>query len=51
MLTNKERTYAIAKSLYFGIIPSWFYEKECHYAKNGEGMGIKNYREHLMMNL
>lgn len=51
MLTKKERVYAIAKSLYFGIIPSWFYEKECHYAKNGEGMGIKNYREHLMMNL
>ena len=36
MLTNKQRFYAIFKALYFGILPYWFYEKECHYAKNGE---------------
>ena len=51
MLTKKERAYAIFKSLYFGILPSWFYERSCHYAKNGEGMNIKNYREHLIVNL
>ena len=51
MLTNKQRFYAIFKALYFGVIPSWFYEKECHYAENGEGMNIRNYKEHLIMNL
>ena len=51
MLTKKERAYAIFKSLYFGILPSWFYEKCCHYAANGEGMNIKNYKEHLILNL
>ena len=33
------------------MIPSWFYEKECHYAKNDEGMNINNYKEHLVINL
>ena len=51
MLTSRQRAYAVFKSLYFGILPSCFYEKECHYAKNGEGMGIKNYKEHLVINL
>ena len=51
MLTNKERKYAIVKALYFGILPSWFYEKNCHYIKNGEGMNIKTYLDHLVMNL
>lgn len=51
MMTTKQRCYAIFKSLYFGVIPSWFYEKECHYAENGEGMNIRNYKEHLIMNL
>ena len=51
MLTNKERKYAIVKALYFGILPSWFYEKNCHYLKNGEGMNIKAYLDHLIMNL
>ena len=51
MLTRKERLYAIVKSLYFGILPSWFYEKNCHYIKNGEGMNIKTYLDHLVMNL
>lgn len=51
MLTNKQRCYAIFKALYFGILPSWFYEKECHYAKDGESMDIKSYKEHLVMNL
>lgn len=51
MLTNKQRCYAIFKALYFGILPSWFYEKECHYTKDGEGMNTKNYREHLVMNI
>ena len=51
MLTNKERKYAIVKALYFGILPSWFYEKNCHYTEDGEGMNIKTYLDHLVMNL
>ena len=51
MLTTKERFYAIFKSIYFGVLPSWFYEKECHYAVNGEGMDIRNYFQHLILNL
>lgn len=51
MLTRKQRAYAIFKSLYFGVLPSSFYEKNCHYVENGEGMNIKNYREHLILNL
>ena len=51
MLTKKQRACTIFKSLYFGILPSWFYEKECHYAEYGEGMNIKNYREHLILNM
>lgn len=51
MLTGKERVYAIFKSLYFGILPSCFYEKVCHYSENGEGMDIENYVDHLLINL
>ena len=51
MLTKKERCYAIFKSLYFGILPSWFYEPKCHYVDDGEGMDIKNYLQHLWINL
>lgn len=51
MLTSKERKFAILKALYFGILPSWFYERECHYLENGEGMNIKTYLDHLVMNL
>lgn len=51
MLTSKERKFAILKALYFGILPSWFYEKNCHYLKNREGMNIKTYLDHLVMNL
>lgn len=50
-MTNTERSYAIFKALYFGILPSWFYEKECHYLPRGEDMGIKNYKDHLIINL
>ena len=50
MLTRKERLYAVFKCIYFGVIPSWFYEKECHYIRNGEGMNIKNYLDHLILN-
>ena len=50
MLTRKERLYAVFKCVYFGILPSWFYEKECHYTRNGDGMGIKNYLDHLILN-
>ena len=50
-MNKRERAYAIFKALYFGFIPSWFYEKECHYAKNGEGMDIKTYLDHLLINL
>lgn len=51
MLTGKQRVYAIFKSLYFGFIPSWFYEKDCHYAEDGESMNMKNYSNHLIMNI
>ena len=51
LLSTRERAYAIFKSCYFGILPSWFYEKDCHYARNGEGMGIKTYLQHLQLNL
>ena len=50
MLTTKERFFAIYKSLYFGILPSWFYEKTCHYTRDGEGMNIKTYLDHLILN-
>ena len=51
MLSLRQRGYAIFKSLYFGILPSWFYEKHCHYSDNGEGMNIKTYLQHLWLNL
>ena len=51
MLSRKERLYAIFKSLYFGILPSWFYEKKCHYLEHGENMGIKSYFDHLVLNM
>lgn len=51
MLSKKQRAYAIFKALYFGLLPSCFYEKKCHYSENGEGMNIKNYWQHLMMNM
>ena len=51
MLSLRQRVYAIFKSLYFGILPSWFYEKSCHYAVNGEGMGVTTYSQHLWLNL
>lgn len=51
MLTLKERCYAVFKSLYFGIVPSYLYEKNCHYLRNGDGMNIKSYVDHLLLNL
>lgn len=51
MLTKKERLFAIFKALYFGVCPSWFYEKNCHYLKDGEGMNIRSYLDHLIINL
>ncbi len=51
MLTLNQRVYAIFKSLYFGVFPSWFYEKNCHYIRNGEGLGIRGYFSHLWLNL
>ena len=50
-LTTKERSFAIFKALYFGIIPSSLYEKECHYLKDGENMSVKSYKDHLLINL
>ena len=50
MLTNKQRFYAIFKAFYFGVLPSWFYEKNCHYS-DGEGMDVFEYYEHLKINL
>ena len=51
MMTTKQRCYAIFKSLYFGILPSFIYEKECHYKRNGEGMDVYSYYEHLKVNM
>lgn len=51
MLSRSERNYAILKCLYFGILPSFTYEKNCHYARNGEGMGVSNYLGHLRINM
>ncbi len=51
MLSLRQRGYAIFKSLYFGILPSWFYEKHCHYSDNGVGMNIKTYFQHEAVNL
>lgn len=51
MLTTKERNYAILKAIYFGVLPSWFYEPKCHYLKDGEGYDIKTYWQHLKMNV
>lgn len=50
-MNNKERFYAILKCLYFGIMPSWWYEKECHYADSKEGYELRDYWEHLKMNM
>ena len=47
----RQRVYAIFKALYFGFLPWWFYEKECHYARDGEGMGIRSHLDHLIINL
>ncbi len=49
MLTTKERGYAIFKAIYFGVLPSWFYEPKCHYQLEGED--LYTYWQHLMMNL
>lgn len=53
MLTKQERAYAIFKAVYFGVLPSWFYEPNCHYHQpHGEGQGeTMNYWEHLVMNM
>ena len=51
MLSLRQRVYAIFKSLYFGILPSWFYEKHCHYSDNGEGMNIKTYLQKRLFEL
>lgn len=50
MLTKKQRARAIFNSLYFGIVPSWFYEKKCHY-KRFNDEGVNNYFSHLKLNL
>ena len=51
MLTMKQRFVAIYRCFHFGILPYWVYEKECHYKKNGEGMDVYTYIEHLHINL
>lgn len=50
-MTFNERLYAIFKCFYFGLLPSWWYEKDCHYANSAEGEVLSNYFEHLKMNL
>lgn len=50
MLTKRERLYAIWKAIYFGVMPSWFYEPVCHYKIDGEGYEVQTYWQHLIMN-
>lgn len=45
MLTLKQRSIAIFNCFYFGIMPSWVYEKDCHYT------GHFTYYTHLKHNL
>ena len=45
MLTKKQRLKAIFNCLWFGILPSWVYEKECHYKYS------QTYFNHLKYNL
>ena len=45
MLTRKERSVAIFNCIWFGVMPSWVYEKKCHYK------GHFTYRTHLVHNL
>lgn len=44
LLTRKERIKAVFNCMWFGIMPSWVYEKECHY------VGHFNYFSHLIHN-
>lgn len=50
MLTRKERCKAIFNCLWFGLLPSWVYEKECHY-KSHNDEGTDTYWNHAKMNL
>lgn len=45
MLTLKQRSIAILNCIYFGVMPYWVYEKECHY------VGQFTYYTHLKHNL
>ena len=45
MLTKRQRAKAIFNCLWFGILPSWVYEKECHYKYS------QTYYKHLKYNL
>lgn len=45
MLTRKERTIAVFNCIWFGVLPSWVYEKKCHYT------GHFTYTTHLIHNL
>ena len=49
-LTKIERAKAIFNCLWFGLLPSWIYEKECHY-KIHHDEGTTTYLSHLFMNL
>ena len=50
MLTRKERAVAIFNCVWFGLLPSWVYEKECHYKTNHDE-GTETYLEHACMNM
>lgn len=45
MLTLKQRSIAVFNCIYFGVVPSYVYEKKCHYS------GSFTYLEHLVHNL
>ena len=51
MLTKKQRLKAIFNCLWFGILPSYIYEKECHYKKHGDGENAFSYFDHLKLNM
>jgi hypothetical protein len=44
MLTLKQRSIAVFNCIYFGVVPSYVYEKKCHYS------GSFTYLGHLKHN-
>lgn len=50
MLTKKQRLRAMFNCLWFGILPYWVYEPNCHY-NNEQDYCQDTYFSHLKLNL